>query len=98
MNVLVINGSPKGVKSNTYRLTTAFLEGMKQELQNIQTRELSSSHMDIKPCIGCFSCWNCTPGQCCIQDDMSQVIQNLLWADITIWSFPLYYFTWLLAL
>jgi len=93
MNILVINGSPKGAKSNTYRLTTAFLEGMKQELQNIQIKELSIGHIDIKPCIGCFSCWNRTPGQCCIQDDMRQVIQDLLWADITIWSFPLYYFT-----
>lgn len=93
MNILVINGSPKGARSNTYRLTTAFLEGMDQESGNVQTRELSVGQMDIRPCLGCFSCWNRTPGQCCIQDDMRQVIQDLLWADITVWSFPLYYFT-----
>lgn len=93
MNILVINGSPKGARSNTYRLTTAFLEGMEQESGNVQTRELSVGQMDIRPCLGCFSCWNRTPGQCCIQDDMRQVIQDLLWADITVWSFPLYYFT-----
>lgn len=93
MNVLVINGSPKDTKSNTYQLTTAFLEGIKQELRDIQARERSVSRMDIKPCLGCFSCWNRTPGQCCIQDDMQQVIQDMLWADITIWSFPLYYFS-----
>lgn len=93
MNVLVINGSPRGADSNTYRLTSAFLDGMKQEIQNIQTKELLISRMNIKPCLGCFSCWSRTPGQCCIQDDMRQVIQDLLWADIAIWSFPLYYFT-----
>ena len=93
MNILVINGSPKGADSNTCRLTYAFLNGMKQGIQDIQTKELSISRMNIKPCLGCFSCWKCTPGQCCIQDDMQQVIQDLLWADITIWSFPLYYFT-----
>lgn len=93
MNILVINGSPKGTKSNTYRLTSAFLDGMKQEIPDMQTKELSVSRMNIKPCLGCFSCWNRTPGQCCIQDDMRQIIQDLLWADITIWSFPLYYFT-----
>ena len=27
MNILAINGSPKGKRSNTWRLTSAFLEG-----------------------------------------------------------------------
>lgn len=93
MNILIVNGSPKDTRSNTYRLTTAFLEGIRQELPDMQTKELSVSRMNIKPCLGCFSCWNHTPGQCCIQDDMEKVIQDLLWADITIWSFPLYYYT-----
>lgn len=93
MNILVINGSPKDGKSNTYRLTTAFLEGIKQERQDIFVKELSVSNLNIKPCVGCFSCWNKTPGQCCIQDDMGQVIQDILWADITVWSFPLYYYS-----
>ncbi len=93
MNILIINGSPKGTESNTYRLTTAFLEGIRQELPDIQVKELSLSRMEIRPCLGCFSCWNRTPGRCCIPDDMGRVIQDLLWADITVCSFPLYYFT-----
>ncbi len=93
MNILVINGSPKDTGSNTYRLTAAFLDGIQQELHDIQIKELSISRMDIRPCLGCFSCWNRTPGQCCIQDDMRQIIQDLLWADLTIWSFPLYYYS-----
>lgn len=28
-----------------------------------------------------------------IKDDMQEVIEKLRWADITIWSFPLYYFS-----
>ena len=28
-----------------------------------------------------------------IKDDMQEVLDKLLWADITIWSFPLYYFS-----
>lgn len=93
MNILVINGSPKGEKSNTYQLTSAFLRGIKQKAGDVQIRERTVCRMDIKPCQGCFSCWDRTPGKCCIEDDMAQVIQDLLWADITIWSFPLYYFT-----
>ena len=29
---------------------------------------------------------------CCIHDDMQAVIEKILWADVVIWSFPLYYF------
>lgn len=34
MKVFVINGSPKGSKSNTYRLTKAFLTGMQEGAEN----------------------------------------------------------------
>ena len=97
MNILVINGSPKGEKSSTYRLTRAFLDGMSaredrngEPLPKIETLEIGK--LTIRPCLGCFSCWNKTPGECCIRDDMRMVIEKLLWADVTIWSFPLYYF------
>lgn len=92
MKVLVINGSPKGSRSNTYRLTTAFLDGMKRTAST-EIREKSVSRLAIKPCTGCFACWNKTPGQCCLKDDMQAVIGDMLWADVIIWSFPLYYFS-----
>ncbi len=93
MKILVINGSPKGERSNTYQLTKAFLEGMRESSETMETQELMVSRLDIHPCLGCFSCWNKTPGQCCMADDMGQVIEKLLWADVTVWSFPLYYFS-----
>ncbi len=97
MNILVINGSPKGERSNTWRLTRAFLEGMSVHektacRQAPSIEALSVGNLDIKPCLGCFSCWSKTPGTCCLHDDMQAVIKKMLWADVTIWSFPLYYF------
>lgn len=92
MKILVLNGSPKGQRSNTYRLTGAFLDGIRQEASDCEVREHSIKELDIKPCIGCFSCWNKTPGKCCIHDDMATIIEDMLWADVTVWSFPLYYF------
>ncbi len=93
MNVLIINGSPKGQGSNTYKLTKAFVQGMEAgREEELSVEELQVNKLQIKHCLGCFSCWNKTPGQCVIKDDMQLVMEKLLWADITIWSFPLYYF------
>lgn len=92
-NILLINGSPKGKRSNTYKLATAFIDGIKEEKKELEVEEIFVNTLEINSCLGCFSCWNKTPGECVIKDDMAEVIKKLLWADITIWSFPLYYFT-----
>ena len=95
MNILVINGSPKGERSNSLRLTDAFLKGICNSQKDClpAIERLHIAQMNIHPCLGCFSCWKTTPGQCCIYDDMRGIIEKLLWADLTIWSFPLYYFS-----
>ena len=97
MKILAINGSPKGKRSNTWRLTSAFLEGITIQEENDGARApeietLNIGSLNIKPCLGCFSCWSKTPGECCIRDDMQGVINKILWADVVVWSFPLYYF------
>ena len=92
MNVLLINGSPKDRRSNTYRLSAAFLEGLRRSAE-VAVKEVCAAKLDIKPCLGCFACWNKTPGKCCIQDDMAAVLEDMLWADVILWSFPLYYFS-----
>ena len=93
MKILVLNGSPKGKKSNTYRITDAFLNGMKAELSEtavIETVEVASSR--IEPCKGCFGCWTATPGKCVIRDDMDELLPKIVEADLIVWSFPLYYY------
>ena len=97
MNILTINGSPKGERSNTWRLTSAFLRGIaaREESacgQTLAVETLIVAKLNIKPCLGCFSCWSKTPGTCCLHDDMQAIIEKILWADVIIWSFPLYYF------
>ncbi|MDO4298029.1 MAG: flavodoxin family protein [Lachnospiraceae bacterium] len=96
MKILVINGSPKGEKSNTFQMTQAFLDGVSEGLraggEPEERRVLQVRSLKVAPCKGCFACWNKTPGKCCIQDDMSEVTEAELWADLIVWSFPLYYF------
>lgn len=92
MNILVLNGSPKGQQSNTFKLTGAFLEGITQTAE-ASVDIVDVNKLNLRECRGCFACWNKTPGSCVIGDDMSTVIQKLLHADIVMWSFPLYYFS-----
>ena len=55
MRVLVLNGSPKGDKSNTYRLTSAFLDGLRQT-QPVETETIEVGKLHLLPCRGCFAC------------------------------------------
>ena len=92
MKVLLLNGSPKGPASNSIQLANAFLQGAreKQELE-IQTYDIYA--MDLRDCRGCFACWNKTPGQCVIHDDMTKILKGILEADWIVYSFPLYYYS-----
>lgn len=58
MNIVVINGSPKGNKSNTYQLTKAFLAGMKEWAEpaeeTVAIEEIQVNRLDIHPCLGRF--------------------------------------------
>ena len=92
MNILVLNGSPRGSNSNTMHITNAFLEGLNSKKSN-KIEVLNIINYKISPCRGCFSCWKKTNGKCVIDDDMSNsLIEKYKSADIVIWSFPLYYF------
>ncbi|MCL2127413.1 MAG: flavodoxin family protein [Treponema sp.] len=75
------------------KLTNAFLEGILENNVNKNGIEIIEiAKKDIKPCRGCFACFEKTPGKCCISDDMQGIFQKFLEADLIIWSFPLYYF------
>ncbi len=70
MKILLINGSPKGDRSNTLKLSKAFLEGILEIHKDAEIRQLNLSGKKIAPCRGCFACWNKTPGKCVMTDDM----------------------------
>ncbi len=89
MKVLILNGSPKSGRSNTLNITKAFVSGFPQGTE-IEQIDLYKS--DIKPCLGCFSCWSRTPGECVIKDDMQSIYDKIKASDIIIESFPLYFF------
>lgn len=91
MNILVLNGSPKAKKSNTFQITSAFLDGINNGHDN-HVDLVEIGNCEIGHCLGCYTCWTKTPGQCVINDDMTGLIEKYVVADLVIWSFPLYYY------
>lgn len=85
MNILIINGSPKGERSDTLKIARAFVEGTGETADVIDTMRVS-----VKPCLGCYACWRKTPGKCVQTDDMAGILEKILGSDLVIWSSPLY--------
>ena len=88
MKVLALNSSPRMGKGSTAAILTPLLEGMAQEGADV---ELVYVHqLDIKPCLGCFTCWTRTPGRCVQRDDMDDLLPKLAAADTLVMATPLY--------
>ena len=64
MKILTLNGSPRGAASNTFQLTQAFLEGLRQELESpliVKTRMIN----ELKPVPGMLPLLDCDAGHMC---------------------------------
>jgi multimeric flavodoxin WrbA len=85
MKILVINGSPNKEKSVTLKITKAFLNGMEEKAEIINTIDLK-----ISPCKACYACWIKTNGKCIQNDDALEILEKIRSVDIVIWSIPLY--------
>ena len=88
MKILVLNGSPKGEKSDTLHITRAFLDGMSDAgPQEIRIVHVIGRHIEY--CTGCFACMR-NGGTCVHDDDMRGILDGILASDLLVWSFPLY--------
>ncbi len=91
MKIVAINGGPRKAKiSKTTMLLEAFLAGCRRagaEVEVINLRE-----KNIKNCIGCYTCWIKTPGECVQKDDMKEILEIRKGADLEVWATPVYIF------
>lgn len=91
MNILVVNGSPRGMKGNTAKLVQRFMDGAESAGAEIELINLHA--INIEPCIGCYNCWVKTPGVCVHKDDMPGMLEKLIEADVIVYATPLYTFS-----
>lgn len=88
MKILVLNGSPKRDKSDVMHVTRAFLDGMNNAQQNdVEIVHVIDKHIEY--CTGCFACMK-NGGRCIHNDDMRNLLEKMLQADLLVFSFPLY--------
>ena len=91
MKVLALNGSPRMKASSTYHMLMPFLEGM--GAAGAETEVIHIRKLDLKACIGCYTCWARTPGECIHNDSMTVALEKFNNADMVIFGTPLYHFT-----
>ena len=88
MKLIVFNGSPKGEKGNTHIMVKEFLKGA--EKKGAETETFFLAQKKIHHCTGCYTCWFKTPGKCVFNDDMAEMLEKRLEADIIVYACPVY--------
>ena len=88
MNVLILMGSPR-LQGNTAELCRPFIDELKNKNAEVKYIELAT--LNISPCKGCYACQNVAGAYGCVQkDDMSYVVEQIVWADVIILATPIY--------
>ncbi len=87
--VLILSGSPRrGGNSNT--LCDQFMKGA-QEAGN-EVEKIFVATKKIAPCMACYYCRK-HEGTCAIKDDMTDVLQKMIEADVIVLSSPVYFYS-----
>lgn len=89
MRVLAISASPrKGGNSDV--LCDRFLQGAAEA--GHETEKIRLTEKRIAPCAACYACGK--DGHACVQkDDMSEILQKLIDADVIVLSTPVYFYS-----
>ena len=89
MKIVVLNGSPrKG--GNTEIMTQAFAEAARKNQNEVSILDVAP--MNIRGCLGCKYCW-AHKGECVQKDDMAEILQKIIDADVLVLASPVYFYS-----
>ena len=86
MEILILNGSP-----TEQTLLVLSLQHLSRtlEIHGHSVKQVPLRDLQVKHCLGCWTCWVKTPGECVHKDDVESALRLILKADLLILASPL---------
>ena len=86
--VLILSGSPRK-NGNSDLLCDEFAKGVAKAGHEVE--KIRVAEKNIGCCRGCYACKS--TGKCVIQDDMAEVLQKMIDADVLVLASPVYFYS-----
>ena len=86
--VLILSGSPRK-DGNSDILCNEFMRGAAESGNEVEKIRVAEKKIGF--CTGCYVCRN--TGVCAIKDDMAEVMQKLIDADVIVLASPVYFYS-----
>lgn len=86
--VLILSGSPRK-NGNSDILCDKFSDGAKENGNTVE--KIRIAEKNVAPCRACYACKG--TGVCAIKDDMSDIMQKIIDADVIVLSSPVYFYS-----
>ena len=87
--VLILSGSPRK-NGNSDTLCDEFMRGAKEAGNEVEKIRVSEKKIDF--CHGCYYCQK-SGGICAIKDDMADLLQKIIDADVIVLASPVYFYS-----
>lgn len=88
-NVLILSGSPR-IGGNSDLLCDEFMRGAKEAGNNVN--KINVATKKIAPCSACYYCRD-HGGECAHKDDMAEILQAMIDADVLVLASPVYFYS-----
>lgn len=88
-NVLILSGSPRK-EGNSDILCNEFAKGAEESGNKVE--KIRVADKKIGYCHGCYYCTSHN-GECAIKDDMAEILQKMIDADVIVLASPVYFYS-----
>lgn len=85
--VLILSGSPRA-NGNSDLLCDQFMLGAKEAGHQVEKIRVAEKNIAY-----CKACYACKTGSCVLKDDMAEVLQKMIDADVLVMASPVYFYS-----